>query len=87
MVHESFKRTVPVLLVDLTIACCPLMAQTVAPPASAPTFEVASIRQNNNPDPHWSMNFTADGVHATDVTLSWAVHEAFGIYDSNLWSF
>ncbi len=32
------------------------------------------------------MYFTADGVHATDVTLFWALHEAYGIYDSDLWS-
>jgi uncharacterized protein (TIGR03435 family) len=30
--------------------------------------------------------FTADGVHATDVTLLWVLHEAYGIGDNDLWS-
>ena len=32
------------------------------------------------------MDFTPDGVHATDVTLLWALHEAYGISDDELWS-
>jgi uncharacterized protein (TIGR03435 family) len=61
-----------------------------APPASSasplPKYEVASIRENTNPNPAWNMYFTADGVHAMDVTLMWALHEAYGIADDDLWS-
>jgi uncharacterized protein (TIGR03435 family) len=62
------------------------LAQTRAAPAQAPGFEVASIRQNMNPNPRWRMSFTADGVSATDVTLQYAIYEAYGVYDGQLWS-
>lgn len=32
------------------------------------------------------MSFTPDGIHATDVTLLWALHEAYGVSDNDLWS-
>jgi uncharacterized protein (TIGR03435 family) len=86
MHHRSFRQIVLVTIADLAIALCPLWAQSMAIPASTPTFEVASIRQNMNPNPAWSLNFTNDGVHAKDVTLLWALHEAYGIYDSDQWS-
>lgn len=86
MDHRSFRQLALVITADLAIAHCSLLAQTPAIPSSPPTFEVASIRQNTNPNPRWNMSFTADGVHATDVTLLWALHEAYGISDSDLWS-
>jgi len=51
-----------------------------------PRYEVASVRENTNPNPRWNMYFTPDGVHAMDVTLLWALHEAYGIGDDDLWS-
>jgi uncharacterized protein (TIGR03435 family) len=86
MDHRSVRKLVLVIIADLAIAHCPLLAQTAATPVGNPKFEVASIRQNNNPNPGWQMYFTADGVHATDVTLLWALHQAYGINDSDLWS-
>lgn len=70
----------------LAFANSSLFAQTGTPPAETPMFEVASIRVNPEPDPKWSMNFTANGVLARDVTLLWALHEAYGINDDDLWS-
>lgn len=61
------------------------LAQTTAA-ASTPEYEVASVRQNLNPNPSWRMGFTADGVSALDVTLEYALQEAFGVYDERLWS-
>jgi uncharacterized protein (TIGR03435 family) len=59
-------------------------------PNSAPAlelrFEVASVRQNLTSEPHWRMGFTASGVSATDVTLLYAIEEAYGLYDEQLWS-
>jgi len=57
-------------------------------PASAigPQFEVASVRQNLTPEPRWRMSFTDDGVSAKDVTLLYAIEEAYGLYDEQLWS-
>lgn len=72
--------------VSLAIAQSQTVAQTIAPSASAPSFEVASVRQNQNPNPRWNMYFTPDGVHATDVTLRWALDEAYGVTDDSLWS-
>lgn len=86
MGHGSIRRLVLVILADLVIAHCPLLAQTAVTPSGTPTLEVASIRQNINPNPRWKMSFTADGVHATDVTLLWALREAYGVSDSDLWS-
>lgn len=65
---------------------CSLSAQTAPTPEVTPKFEVASIRQNLNPNPAWRMEFTPDGVAATDVTLLWVLREAYGISDDDLWS-
>jgi len=86
MDHLSLRQVVLALITDLTIAHCLLFAQTAATPAGTPTFEVAIIRQNTNPNPRWNMNFTQDGVHAVDVTLLWALHEAYGVADDDLMS-
>jgi uncharacterized protein (TIGR03435 family) len=60
--------------------------QITSPAVKTPVYEVASVRENTNPNPRWNMSFTPDGVHATDVTLMWALHEAYGILDDELWS-
>jgi uncharacterized protein (TIGR03435 family) len=86
MYDRSFGRIVFVIMVDMAIAHFPLLGQAVDAPVGAPTFEVASITQNMNPNPRWNMYFTQDGLHATDVTLLWALHEAYGVYDDDLWS-
>jgi uncharacterized protein (TIGR03435 family) len=51
-----------------------------------PRFDVASVRQNLTPEPRWRMSFTHDGVSAKDVTLFYAIEEAYGLYDEQLWS-
>jgi uncharacterized protein (TIGR03435 family) len=71
---------------SLLLTSVPAKGQSPAPAAPAPSFEVASIRENANPNPRWRMSFTADGVSATDVTLLWVLHEAYGIGDDRLWS-
>jgi uncharacterized protein (TIGR03435 family) len=64
-----------------------LFATAQTPPlARTPTFEVASVKQNLNPNPRWHMSFTPDGVDAIDVTLQYAIREAYGIYEDKLWS-
>jgi uncharacterized protein (TIGR03435 family) len=80
------RQVVLVIIADVAIAHCPLVAQTAATPAGTPTFEVASIRQNLSSNPRWKMSFTPDGVHAVDVTLLWALQEAYGVRDNDLWS-
>lgn len=82
----SVRQFVLMIIADLVVAHFLLSAQNGAPPAVAPTFEVASIRQNMSSDPRWSMYFTQDGVHATDVTLLLALHEAYGVTDDDLMS-
>jgi uncharacterized protein (TIGR03435 family) len=75
---------VPLTITALAVVHCSLFAQTASAPPDTPAFEVASIRQNMNPNPRWSMNFTANGVHAEDVTLLWALHDAYGVNDDDL---
>ena len=53
-------------------------------PGGVPRYEVASVRENKNPNPAWNMYFTGDGVHAMDVTLLWALSEAYGVRDLSL---
>ena len=48
-------------------------------------YEVASVRQNLNPEPRWRLEFTDDGVRAMDVTLFYAMQEAYGLYDEQFW--
>jgi uncharacterized protein (TIGR03435 family) len=62
------------------------LGQTVPDAAKTPSFEVASIKQNMNPNPAWRLNFTPDGVSARDVTLLWALSEAYGVRDLSLTS-
>jgi uncharacterized protein (TIGR03435 family) len=82
----NLRQVVLLIIAAPAISPCPLTAQTAGTPAGPPAFEVASIHQNLNPNPRWNINFTPDGVHATDVTLLWALHEAYGVSDDRLWS-
>jgi uncharacterized protein (TIGR03435 family) len=59
---------------------------TNSAPTSELRFDVASVRQNLTPEPRWRMGFTANGVSAKDVTLLYAMEEAYGLYDEQLWS-
>lgn len=68
------------------VSCVGNSAQTAATNTEGPAYEVASVKQNLNPNPAWRMDFTADGVRAQDVTLEYAMYEAFGLYDDRLWS-
>jgi uncharacterized protein (TIGR03435 family) len=86
MDYKAVRQFAFAITASLAIAHCRLLAQALATPTGIPTYEVASIRQNTNPNPAWSMGFTADGVRAKDVTLLWALHEAYGIYDGDRWS-
>ncbi len=86
MDFSMVRQASSTIIVVLFIARGSLLAQTPASTAGSPAYEVASIRQNMNPNPRWSMSFTPDGVRARDVTLIWALHEAYGVYDSELWS-
>ena len=52
--------------------------------ALGPRFDVASVRQNLTPEPRWRMSFTDDGVSAKDVTLFYAIEEAYGLYEAVL---
>jgi uncharacterized protein (TIGR03435 family) len=54
--------------------------------ALGPQFDVASVRQNLTPEPRWRMSFTDNGVTAKDVTLLYAIEEAYDLYDEQLWS-
>jgi uncharacterized protein (TIGR03435 family) len=84
MVFGCTRLTLSIVATGLVFAGGTLCAQTAA--SNPPEFEVASIRQNLNPNPHWRMNFTADGVSAIDVTLQYAIEEAYGLYDDQRWS-
>jgi uncharacterized protein (TIGR03435 family) len=62
------------------------IGQSAAGQGKTPAFDVASIRQNVDPKIRWRMQFTADGVSAVDVTLQYAMQEAYGLYDAKRWS-
>jgi uncharacterized protein (TIGR03435 family) len=72
----------------LVAALAPSQAvPTMGPPVvQIPRYEVASIHENTNPNPRWNMSFTPDGVHAVDLTLLWALEEAYGVSEDELWS-
>jgi uncharacterized protein (TIGR03435 family) len=86
MDQGSVRQLVLVIIADLAIAHCPLLAQSTATSASTPTFDVVSVRENLTPQPRWRMSFTDDGVNAEDVTLLYAIEEAYGLFDEQLWS-
>lgn len=81
MVFGRICRIFSTGIMSLAVGGGALNAQTAA--TQTPTFEVASIRLNTNPNPAWNMSFTPDGLHAKDVTLLWAIHEAYGISDED----
>ncbi|MFP5209954.1 MAG: TIGR03435 family protein [Acidobacteriota bacterium] len=82
------SRKLPLLIAVAACAIAPVaVAQAAASvPVAGPTFEVASIRQNMNPNPRWHMFFTADGLNAVDVTLRWVLPWAYGVGNNRLWS-
>lgn len=82
----TLRRVICGVVTAMAAGDCSLLAQTASTPEGTPKFEVASIRQNLNPNPAWRMEFTPDGVTAKDVTLLWALHEAYGVSDDDLWS-
>ena len=82
----NYKLVVCAVITALSVGYGSLLAQTSHLGEDTPRFEVASVRQNLNPNPAWRMEFTPDGVTAKDVTLLWALHEAYGISDDDLWS-
>jgi uncharacterized protein (TIGR03435 family) len=75
-----FRSTRPLLALALVLAlvaiAVPLLAAAQANPP-APTFDVASIRQDKTDPPRWTMSFTPDGVSGKDVTLALALREAY----------
>jgi uncharacterized protein (TIGR03435 family) len=72
------------IAVSVAAAQAPPAAGQAVPTGKVPEYEVASVRENKNPDPRWNMYFTLDGVHAMDVTLLWAMGEAYGMQDLSL---
>ena len=88
MTTYRIPRKLLLLIAAVGSAAAPAaFAQAAAKaPSAGPTFEVASIRQNMNPNPRWHMFFTADGLNAVDVTLQWVLHEAYGVYNNQFWS-
>jgi uncharacterized protein (TIGR03435 family) len=79
----------------LGLGCSMLFAQnrpvrSASAPAGVPDsafrFDVASVRLNLTPAQGWRMSFTDDGITAKDVTLLYAIEEAYGLYDEQLWS-
>jgi uncharacterized protein (TIGR03435 family) len=47
-------------------------------------FEVASIKPSKSES--WKLNFTPTGLSAKAVLLRYVLQEAYGIYDSHMWS-
>ena len=88
MTTSPVSRKLPLFIAVAACAVAPLsFAQSAANAAAAgPAFEVASIRQNMNPNPRWRMFFTADGLNAVDVTLRWVLPWAYGVGNNRLWS-
>ncbi|WP_263357795.1 TIGR03435 family protein [Acidicapsa ligni] len=60
-------------------------AQNATQRPKAPSFDVASIRENKNNDGRWKMEFTQDGLTAMGVSLRYVVKEAYGVYDDKRW--
>ena len=77
-------RSISLLLIALSAPVG--FAQPGAQRAKPPAFDVASIHQNVDPQIRWRMQFTSDGVTAEDVTLQYALEEAYGLYDPSRWS-
>jgi uncharacterized protein (TIGR03435 family) len=86
--HIAFAVSLGFSLLTLRAQSTPANPSSAAtsPSGPAPQFEVASIRQNLTPVPRWRMHFTGDGVSAMDVTLFYAIEEAYGLYDDQFWS-
>jgi len=81
---QSLKRHFTLFL--LVAAAATAVAQSPTAPASPPTFEIASIRQNLDRQVRWRMSFTANGLSAEDVTLQYVMEEAYNLYDAKRWS-
>ncbi len=76
------------LLASATVSVTGLTAwaQTPAPAAKMPAYDVASIRPNNSNDGRWRATFTRDGYQAKNTHLQVVIRDAYGLYDEKLWS-
>ena len=86
MNHARLQLGRAAAVIFVLVAAKAAFAQATPERLKAPSFEVASIRQNMNPSPAWRLNFTPDGVSARNVTLLWALSEAYGVRDLSLTS-
>jgi uncharacterized protein (TIGR03435 family) len=82
--EPQVSRSLTLFLLALVASAA--IGQSAPEPAKRPVFDVASIRQNVDPKIGWRMQFTANGVSAVDVTLQYAIEEAYGLYDPQRWS-
>jgi uncharacterized protein (TIGR03435 family) len=76
---------IPVVSLAMISSAFMAAAQT-GPPPHSPTYDVASIRQNKNPEIRWRMSFTPDGVSAEDTALDYVIHEAYGSDPNQQWA-
>ncbi len=74
------------ILTALALVSLPVFAPAQTNPAPTPTYEVASVRQNKNPEIRWRMSFTPDGVRAEDTALDYIIHEAYGADRNQQWA-
>ena len=70
----------------LALVASATIGQSVTNTGKTPGFDFAGIHQNVDPKSGWRMQFIPNGVSAVDVTLQYAIEEAYGLYDLKRWS-
>jgi uncharacterized protein (TIGR03435 family) len=77
-----------VLIASIAVAPPLLQSQAALPPASVsttvPTFDVISIKPNHSDFHGITLNYTPDGVHATNIPILFLIKEAFALNDDQM---
>ena len=89
----NVRRSFWIILLALIATATPILhaqqtaAPTPAPPAAAvsvPAFDVISVKPNNTAAHGMMLNYTPDGLNATNIPVQFLFHEAFGLNDDQI---
>lgn len=77
-----------ILIASIAFTASTLRAQQAPAPAAAPaaipTFDVISVKPNHSDFHGITLNYTPDGVHATNIPILFVIKEAFALNDDQL---
>ena len=78
---------IAILVAACIVICLPRThAQTAAPPApsTVPSFDVISVKPNNSLAHQMMLNYSPDGMRASNLSVTFLLREAFSVNDNQI---